>query len=65
MHDSQVKAEWGQQVRNYVEHPYKLVKDLRTQQETSNVAGVMDGELDAFVEGLLRHRANQDSNAAD
>lgn len=60
----QVKAEWGQQVRNYVEHPYKLVKDLRTGHETSNVQGVMDGDLDAFVEGLLRHRG-QTSKGTD
>ena len=49
----QVKAEWGQQIRNYVEHPYKLVKDLRTEHETSNVLGVLDGDLDPFVEALL------------
>ena len=51
-----VKAEWGQQIRNYVEHPYKLVKDLRTGHETSNIGAVLDGELDSFVEALLRHR---------
>lgn len=43
-------VEWGQQIRNYVFHPYKLVKDVRTGEETSDVAGVMDGELDAFVQ---------------
>lgn len=60
----QVKAEWGQQIRNYVEHPYKLVKDLRTEQETSNIQAVLDGDLDPFVEALLVHRG-QNANAAE
>lgn len=47
------KIEWGSQIRNYVMHPYKLVKDLRTNVETSNVQGVMDGELDAFIKAFL------------
>lgn len=52
-----VRAEWGQQVRNYVFHPYKLVKDVRTGQETSDVGAVMDGELDGFVQSYLKWRA--------
>lgn len=52
-------AEWGQQIRNYVFHPYKLVKDVRTGEETSDVAAVMDGELDAFVQAFLRHKGAQ------
>ena len=51
-----VKAEWGQQIRNYVFHPYKLVKDVRTSEETSDVGGVMDGELDSFIQAYLRHK---------
>lgn len=47
------KIEWGSQIRNYVMHPYKLVKDVRTQEETSNVAAVMDGDLDAFIKAFL------------
>ncbi len=47
------KIEWGSQIRNYVMHPYKLVKDLRTDMETSNVQAVMDGDLDAFVKAYL------------
>lgn len=49
-----VEASWGQQVRNYVFHPYKLVKDLRTDVETSNVQEVMDGNIDDFSAAYLR-----------
>jgi peptide chain release factor 2 len=45
--------EWGSQIRNYVMHPYKLVKDLRTDYETSSVQAVMDGDLDAFIKSYL------------
>lgn len=47
------KIEWGSQIRNYVFHPYKLVKDLRTGVETSNVQEVMDGSLDDFIKAYL------------
>jgi peptide chain release factor 2 len=45
---------WGNQIRSYVFQPYRMVKDLRTGVETSNVQGVMDGDLDPFVNGWLR-----------
>ncbi len=47
------KIEWGSQIRNYVMHPYKLVKDVRTDTETSDVQGVMDGDLDQFIKAFL------------
>lgn len=50
---SKKKIEWGSQIRNYVMHPYKLVKDVRTSVETSNVQAVMDGDLDIFIKSYL------------
>jgi peptide chain release factor 2 len=50
---SKKKIEWGSQIRNYVLHPYKLVKDLRTGHETSNTQAVLDGELDEFLKSYL------------
>ncbi|KHJ38576.1 peptide chain release factor 2 [Pedobacter glucosidilyticus] len=47
------KIEWGSQIRNYVLHPYKLVKDLRTDYETSNAQAVLDGDLDEFLKSYL------------
>jgi peptide chain release factor 2 len=48
-----LRIEWGSQIRNYVLHPYKLVKDLRTEYETSDAFGVLDGELDEFIKQFL------------
>jgi peptide chain release factor 2 len=45
---------WGNQIRSYVFQPYQMVKDLRTGVQTSNIQGVMDGDIDAFLEGKLR-----------
>ncbi len=51
--DSKMKIEWGSQIRNYVMHPYKLVKDVRTAEETGNVEAVMNGDINAFLKSIL------------
>jgi len=50
---SKKKIEWGSQIRSYVMHPYKMVKDVRTGYETGNVQAVMDGELNGFIKAFL------------
>jgi peptide chain release factor 2 len=50
---------WGDQMRSYVLHPYQMVKDLRTEQETGNPTAVFDGDLDAFIEAGVRWRRSQ------
>ena len=52
----QVEAAWGRQIRNYVLHPYKQVKDLRSGYETADVGGVLDGKLDDILESVLTAR---------
>ncbi|MBD2194077.1 MULTISPECIES: peptide chain release factor 2 [Calothrix] len=49
-----VEASWGNQIRNYVFHPYQMVKDLRTNTETTAITDVMNGDLDAFIQAYLR-----------
>jgi len=49
-----LKVEFGSQIRSYVLHPYKLVKDLRTEHETNRADDVLDGDLDGFIEAELK-----------
>ncbi|MCX2719461.1 peptide chain release factor 2 [Lentiprolixibacter aurantiacus] len=60
---SKMKIEWGSQIRNYVMHPYKLVKDVRTGEETGNVDAVMDGDLNAFLKAYLMMMGQKEKEA--
>ena len=51
---SKMKIEWGSQIRNYVMHPYKLIKDVRSKVETADIESVMNGSIDIFLKGYLR-----------
>ena len=59
-----VQGSWGDQMRNYVLHPYQMVKDLRTDYETGNPQAVFDGDIDAFLEAGIRWRRGADKVAA-
>ncbi|MBP5412974.1 MAG: peptide chain release factor 2 [Bacteroidales bacterium] len=59
MENNKKKIEWGSQIRNYVLHPYKLVKDTRTGFETGNAQAVLDGDLDGFIKAYLMEFGNK------
>ncbi len=62
---SKMKIEWGSQIRNYVMHPYKLVKDVRTAEETGNVDAVMDGRIDPFLKAYLMMMGQKDESSSE
>jgi peptide chain release factor 2 len=55
----QAQVGWGSQIRSYVMQPYQMVKDLRTEIETANVSGVLDGDIDFLIEGFLQFKRAQ------
>jgi peptide chain release factor 2 len=55
----QTEAGWGRQIRSYVMQPYQMVKDLRSDLEVGNITGVLDGDLDQFIDGYLHWRRSQ------
>jgi len=57
--DSKMKIEWGSQIRNYVLHPYKMVKDVRTKVETTDSSAVLDGNIDLFLKSFLMSNQNE------
>lgn len=60
---SKKKIEWGSQIRSYVFHPYKMIKDHRTDYEVGNVGPVMDGELDGFIKAYLMMQKEEESES--
>ncbi len=58
-HGEKTDIGWGHQIRSYVLHPYQMIKDLRTDVETSNTQAVLDGDLDMFMEAALAHNLNK------
>ena len=54
--------EWGSQIRNYVLHPYKLIKDVRTGHETGNVDNVLNGDIDSFLKAYLMSNGQEEKS---
>ena len=62
---SKMKIEWGSQIRNYVMHPYKLVKDVRSAHESGNVDAVMNGDLEPFLKAYLMMMGQKEENPSN
>jgi len=62
---SKMKIEWGSQIRNYVMHPYKLIKDVRSKIETNDIDAVMDGSINIFLKGYLMYMGQKDNDSND
>ena len=62
--DNKAEIGWGHQIRSYVLQPYQLVKDLRTNVETSNTSGVLDGKIDLFLSASLSAKITAENEAA-
>ena len=62
---SKMKIEWGSQIRNYVMHPYKLVKDVRSKVETNDVDSVMNGSIDIFLKGFLMYMGQKNDGTKE
>jgi peptide chain release factor 2 len=56
-----VTAGWGNQIRSYVLHPYRMVKDLRTDWETGNTTAVLEGDLDGLIESYLQYMVGRNN----
>tara|TARA_Y200000002_G_C22379217_1_gene536557 strand:- start:24 stop:692 length:669 start_codon:yes stop_codon:yes gene_type:complete len=60
--DSKMKIEWGSQIRNYVLHPYKLIKDVRTKYESADVDSILSGSIDPFLKSYLMYTGKMNKN---
>ena len=60
-----VEAAWGAQIRNYVLHPYKMIKDQRSNWESTDAASFLDGNLEDCIASVLRHRAKEEAEAME
>ena len=65
LEDSKMDIAWGSQIRSYVFHPYNMVKDHRTKEETGNISAVMDGDLDKFIRAFLMNQLGQTVEAEE
>ena len=59
LEDKKKEIAWGSQIRSYIFHPYNLVKDHRTKEETANIQSVMDGDIDIFIRSYLLNSISQ------